>query len=132
MNNIQLKSISASLFCVVLLAACMSACNTISPEAPARTMLDSTLVIPPSELSVPVYYPVQELEDMVNEKLAAKIIEAKLAINQKEDSLFLSISRFKPVTIEYNGDRGITYSLPVHIDGTVQAKVIGINIGNKT
>lgn len=131
MNTLTPMS-STALLWIVLVAVLAIACETVTPEAPARTNLDSTLVVPTSVLNVPVYYPVQELEDMVNEKLAAKIIEAKLAINQKDDSLFLSISRFKPVNIEYNGDRGITYSLPVQIDGTVQSKVIGIKVGNKT
>src|SRR5690349_10970365 len=131
MNTLTPMSSTTQLW-IVLVAVLAIACDTIAPEAPARTNLDSTLVVPTSVLNVPVYYPVQELEDMVNEKLAAKIIEAKLAINQKDDSLFLSISRFKPVNIEYNGDRGITYSLPVQIDGTVQSKVIGIKVGNKT
>lgn len=110
----------------------LGACERMPSEASRRIQLDSTLAIPQSELAVPVFYPVQELEDMVNEKLAKKIIEAKLAINQKDDSLFLSISRFRPVNIEYNGNGGISYSLPIQIDGTVQSKLIGIRFSNKT
>jgi len=117
---------------VPLLAIGMTSCSTVPPEVPQRVYLDSTLAIPESELAVPVYYPVQELESMVNEKLAEKIIEAKLAIGQKDDSLFLSISKFKPVTIEYNGDRGISYALPIQIDGTIHSKLIGIKFSNKS
>src|SRR6187399_2012503 len=110
------KRNSSILLLIVTIFLWVSACKTVAPEAPARTQLDSTLVPPMSELNVPVYYPIQALETMVNEKLKARIIEAKLAISQKDDSLFLSISRFKPITIEYNGDRGISYSLPVQIE----------------
>jgi len=85
-----------------------------------------------SELSVPVYYPLADLEALANKKLNNKIIEANIAINQKDDSLFLSIARFKPIKLDYDGDRGITYSLPVQITGTVKYKVAGLNVGNKT
>lgn len=107
-------------------------CGRISPIAPPRVMLDSTLSVPVSELNVPVMYPVQELEDMANEKLKAKIIEARVAIGKGDDSLFLSISRFQPLKLEYDGDRGLTYRLPVQIDGFINSKVLGIKIKNKT
>lgn len=48
----------------------LGACERMPSEESRRIQLDSTLVIPQSELAVPVFYPVQELEDMVNEKLA--------------------------------------------------------------
>lgn len=111
----------------------LSSCNRIKPEAPARIQLDSTLVAPGSELSVPIHYPVQELENLANEKLANKIIEVKIPLlGGKNDSLYLSISRFQPVKISYDGVRGITYSLPVQIDGHMESKVVGITIKNKT
>lgn len=118
------------LFSGILLLALQS-CKKIKPVAPARIQLDSTLAVPVSELNVPVYYPVQELEDMANEKLTNKIIEANLAIGQKGDSLFLSISRFQPIRMRYDGDRGITYSLPIQIEGFFHSKILGINIQNK-
>jgi hypothetical protein len=107
-------------------------CSKINPPAPERTMLDSTLEIPLSELNVPISYPIQALEDMANEKLNEKIIEANIPISKGDDSLFLTISRFQPLNIEYDGDRGITYKLPVQITGFVKSKVIGIKIQNKT
>ena len=55
-----------------------------------------------------------------------------MAINEKDDSLFLSVSRFRPVEIEYDAVRGITLSLPVQVSGTIDSKVIGIKIRNKT
>jgi len=107
------------------------ACKQIEAPAPARISLDSTLAIPESELHVPVYFPVQEQEDLINEKLKDKIIQAHLAINKKEDSLHISVSRFRPVTLAYDGDHGITYKLPVQIDGFLDSKVLGITIQNK-
>jgi hypothetical protein len=64
-------------------------CNRVAPEAPKRTTLDSTLQVSESELAVPVFYPLADLENLVNEKLANRIIDAKMAINEKNDSLFL-------------------------------------------
>lgn len=125
------QPISRVLLFGLVIVTCLSSCNKITPPAPARIQLDSTLQIPVSELNVPIYYPVQELENMVNEKLNGKIIEADLPINQKEDSIHLSISRFQPITLSYDGDRSLTYILPVQIDGFLDYKVVGINIRNK-
>lgn len=126
------KSILYVLFSAMLLLG-VNACTKIQPAAPERIQLDSTLVAPMSILNVPVYYPVQELEDLANEKLANKIIEVKIPLlNGKNDSLYLSISRFQPVKISYDSVRGITYSLPVQIDGHMESKVIGLTIQNKT
>lgn len=120
---------TASLLVLMLIASCS---KVKTPAlAPEPIQLDSTLVAPISELNVPVYFPVQELENMANEKLANKIIEAHLSINQKDDSLHLSVSRFQPIVLEYDGDRGITYKLPIQIDGVVDAKVVGIKVRNK-
>lgn len=110
----------------------LTACNRVKIEAPKATTLDSTLLVPESELSVPVFYPLADLENLVNEKLDNRIIDAKLSISDKNDSLFLSVSRFKPVEIDYDGVRGITLSLPVQISGTVDSKFIGIKIRNRT
>jgi len=106
-------------------------CNRIKPPAPERTQLDSTLLVPVSELSVPIFYPIQDIEDLANEKLGAKIIEAGVAISDKNDSLFLSIAKFKPIRITYDGDRGLTYQLPIQIDGNFKSKVMGIKVQNK-
>lgn len=116
---------------LILLALVAMQCKKIEPVAPARIQLDSTLVAPVTELTVPVYFPVKELENMANEKLNHKIIEAKLNIGQKSDTLFLSISRFRPIRMTYDGHRGITYALPVQIEGFFHSKVLGINIQNK-
>lgn len=111
----------------------LSACSKIKPTAPERIQLDSTLVAPGSELNVPIHYPVQELENLANEKLANKIIDIQLALlGGKNDSLYLSISRFQPIEISYDSIRGITYSLPVQIDGHMESRVVGIKIKNKT
>ncbi|MDL5048719.1 DUF4403 family protein [Oscillatoria amoena NRMC-F 0135] len=114
-----------------LAALALHGCKRISAPAPERIALDSTLVVPESVLNVPVYFPVQELEDLANNKLGSKVIEADIAISEKEDSIFLSISRFQPITITYDGDRGLTYTIPVQLEGYLKSKVIGIKIQNK-
>ncbi len=122
-------SLAACLLVLVLITSCSKV--KTSALAPEPIQLDSTLVVPVSELNVPIYFPVQELENMANEKLANKIIEAHLSINQKEDSLHLSVSRFQPIELEYDGDHGITYKLPIQIDGMVDARIVGIKVRNK-
>ncbi len=120
-----------SLGLIILAFATTQSCKKIEPLAPARIQLDSTLTVPVTELTVPVYFPVKELENMANEKLNNKIIEAKLNVGQKSDTLYLSISRFQPIRMTYDGDRGITYALPVQIEGLFHSKVLGIDIHNK-
>ncbi|MCE2935302.1 MAG: DUF4403 family protein [Cyclobacteriaceae bacterium] len=126
----QIKfSIISSLCVLAWLLACCG--KKIASPAPEQIALDSTLAFPVSELHVPIYYPVKELENMINEKLQAKIIEAHLAISNNNDSLHLNISRFQPVRLKYDGDRGITYKIPVKIEGFVNSKVAGIRVRNK-
>jgi hypothetical protein len=119
-----------SLLLFILVNACSPVTKT---EPPKASSLDSTLQVPESELSVPIFYPLADLEALVNGKLENKIIEAKIAIDEKKrDSLFLSISRFKPVDIDYDGTRGITCSVPLKISGLFDTKVAGIKVKNKT
>ncbi|MBX2964420.1 MAG: DUF4403 family protein [Cyclobacteriaceae bacterium] len=106
-------------------------CKRNVVPAPERIALDSTLISPVSELHVPVYFPIQELENMVNDKLKEKVIEADIAINDKEDSIFLAISKFQPIRLSYDGERGLTYTVPVELTGYLKSKVLGINIRNK-
>jgi hypothetical protein len=94
--------------------------------------LDSTLLEPVSELNVPIFYPIHELEKLLNEKLENKIIEAPISISQKGDSLFLTISKFKSVSLFYDGDHSFTYLLPLQITGMVRGKILGIGVKNKT
>jgi hypothetical protein len=115
-----------------LLAAVWTSCRKIeAPELP-KTQLDSILQVPVSKLNVPVFYPIRELEVLLNEKLNDKIIEAPIPINQKGDSLFLHIIKYKPVTIHYDGDHSLTYQLPLEVTGVVHGKWLGINVKNKT
>ncbi len=114
-----------------LLACTLTSCTTIKAPAPERISLDSTLSVPTSELNVPIFYPVAELENMANEKLNSKVIDANIPISKGDDTLHLSISRFRSIKLTYDGDRGLTYSLPFQIDGYLDSKVIGIHIRNK-
>lgn len=117
---------------LILLAALFAGCTRIKPEAPARTHVDSTLSIPLSELNVPVFIPLADLERMANAKLKAKVFETRVPLSKNNDTLELAISRFKPIALSYNGKRGITYSLPIQIDGHLRSRVAGIKIQNKT
>lgn len=114
---------------LLLLAA---GCSRVKAPAPPRTTLDSTLVIPVSTLNVPVYYVIADVEEMVNEKIGNQPKEAHVAINPKGDSLHLTITKFEPVTIQYDGKRSLTFRVPVDITGFFRAKKLGIVVKNKT
>ena len=131
-TNIATVSFLLKPLLIVQLAASIFGCRNIEAPEPVRTRVDSTLVEPISQLNVPVFYPIQELENLLNEKLENKIIEAPIAINQKGDSLFLTISKFRTVSLAYDGNHTFTYQLPLQITGVVQGKILGIGIKNKT
>jgi len=117
--------------CSILLIIAAS-CSRVKAPAPPRTTLDSTLVIPVSTLNVPVYYVIADVEEMVNEKIGNQPKEAHVAINPKGDSLHLTITKFEPVTIQYDGKRSLTFRVPVDITGFFRAKKLGIVVKNKT
>lgn len=107
-------------------------CNRIKAPAPPRTTLDSTLTVPVSTLDVPVYYVIKDLEAMANEKVGSEPREARVAINKKGDSLFLTITRFEPVSIRYDGRRSLRFRVPIDLTGNFRAKKLGITVKNKT
>jgi hypothetical protein len=127
-----MKTSSGLTLALMLLLFMHWTCTRKPVCAPERTTLDSTLSLPASTVSLPVFYPVKELERIANEKLGDRIVEAGMAINEKEDSLYLTVSRFQPLRIAYDGERGIVYSIPVEISGFIHFRVIGISIRNKT
>ncbi len=106
-------------------------CKTIEAPEPLKTQLDSVLTVPISDITVPISYPIKELEAMLNQKLDNKVFEAPIAMNQKGDSLFLVINRFKPVTINYNGGSQLTYQVPLQIAGTMHGRVLGVSMKNR-
>jgi hypothetical protein len=59
------------------------------------------------------------------------VIEADIAISDKDDSIFLSVSKFQSIRIAYDGDRGLTYTIPLQLEGFLKSKVVGIKIRNK-
>lgn len=114
-------------FCVLF-----TSCSRIKAPAPARTLLDSTLVVPVSTLNVPVYYLMADLEELANEKVGTNPHEVRMAINPKGDSLFLTINKFQPISVTYDGMRSLTLRIPLEVSGLFHGKVAGIKIKNKT
>ena len=120
------------LFAVLALSICLFSCSRIKAPAPPHTTVDSTLVVPVSTLNVPVYYVIADVEAMANEKIGSAPKEANIALNKKGDSLFLTIARYEPVSIRYDGIRSLTCRVPVDISGYFRAKKLGITVKNKT
>ncbi|MFN5169877.1 MAG: DUF4403 family protein [Cyclobacteriaceae bacterium] len=125
----KLRSFTAIL--ILLSAAGLFRCSRVAPPAPERTQVDSVLQVGLSHLNIPVFFPVRELEKIANEKLQARIFEAHVPISKKNDTVDLAISRFKPLSLAYDGKRGITYVVPLQVDGMLRSRVAGIKIQNK-
>lgn len=107
-------------------------CSRVKPPAPPRTAVDSVLTVPVSTLNVPVYYVIADVEALANEKIGSEPREARVAINKKGDSLFLTITRYQPVSITYDGKRSLTCRVPIDIKGFFRAKKLGVTVKNKT
>jgi len=117
---------------ILAIASLIFACNRIKAPAPTRTTLDSTLTAPVSTLNVPVCYLIADIEALANEKIGSEPRDARVAINKNGDSLFLTITRYEPVRILYDGKRSLTCRVPVDIKGFLRAKKLGITVKNKT
>lgn len=119
---------------ILFLVGCLFffACSRVVAPAPPRTTVDSTLVVPVSTLNVPVYYVIADIEALANEKIGSEPKDARVAINKKGDSLFLTITRYEPVSIKYDGKRSLTCRVPIDIRGFFHGKKLGITIKNKT
>jgi hypothetical protein len=120
---------------VLLVTVCglyLSSCARVVAPAPPRTTIDSTLVVPVSTLNVPVYYLIADIEELANKKIGSEPKEARVKVNPKGDSLFLTITRYEPVTIKYDGKRSLTCRVPIDIKGFFRGKKLGITIKNKT
>ena len=114
------------------ISALIFSCRQIEAPAPPRTTLDSLLTVPVSTLNVPVYYVIEEVEAMANEKIGSEPREARVAINKDGDSLFLTITRFEPVRISYDGKRTLRFRVPIEFSGNFRAKKLGITVKNNT
>ncbi len=119
-------------FVIGSLCLLLSGCSRIKAPAPARTKLDSTLTVPLSTLNVPVFYVIADVEAMVNEKIGNQPREAHVAINPKRDSLHLTITKYEPVTIRYDGRTSLTIRVPVDLSGFFKVKKLGITVKNET
>lgn len=122
----------ALLWCTCIVTIILPGCSRVVAPAPPRTTIDSTLTIPLSTLNVPVYYVIADIEALANEKIGSAPREAKVAINPKGDSLFLTITRYEPVSIKYDGKRSLTCRVPIDIRGLFRARKLGITVKNRT
>jgi hypothetical protein len=128
-RNLPIIFYTAIPLLIILLA---TACKHVSPPEPDRSHLDSLLSIPVSELNIPVSYPVKEIENLINEKLNGKIIESRIPMNQKGDSVLLNITKLNRIKLSYDGNKGLTFKIPLLVDGFFQSKILGVGVKNRT
>jgi hypothetical protein len=103
-----------------------SSCERVRPEAPQRTLLDSTLQMPQSVLRIPIQYDVAMLEEMTNSRITGTFINEKIQVNDKGDSLNLQIEKRGPILFTWKSPT-LHCSFPVKVSGQY-FKRIGKNI----
>jgi hypothetical protein len=104
------RYISLLLIPVMLLVACTG--KRISEEGPAQTSDTLSLAIPESEIVADIRYPTNELAIIIERVLSGVFLDAKYAVNEKGDSLHLTLKRNKKVEVEWhNGELWISSGL---------------------
>lgn len=104
-------------------------CERIKPEPPRQTLLDSTLSIPLSTLTIPIRYEVSKLEDMVNSKITDIILNEKFKVNDKGDSLSIVVEKSSVISLSWSNPT-LYYSVPVRVSGKYFKRVGNTMISN--
>ncbi|MFC2188052.1 DUF4403 family protein [Peijinzhouia sedimentorum] len=126
----MLKSKISFLLLVLIIAVYVSSCNKIEPEGPSQTLLDSSLVVPVSTITIPVSYEVRNLEDLVNKKLEGVFFKKWLKLNSGGDSLFLELERTSRVQLSW-ANQALQIEFPIHVSGNFIKKFMGMSLKNQ-
>lgn len=126
----MLKSKISFFLLVLIIAVYVSSCNKIEPEGPSQTLLDSSLVVPVSTITIPVSYEVRNLEDLVNKKLEGVFFKKWLKLNSGGDSLFLELERTSRVQLSW-ADQALQIEFPIYVSGNFIKKFMGMSLKNQ-
>lgn len=83
-----------------------------------------------SRLDFPLDFVTRDLEQVINDKLPKTLVNEKMAINEKGDSLSVIIETLGRATLFSSGDKIYT-SIPLHVSALLTKKVFGIKLKNK-
>lgn len=119
-----------SILLLLILAVYISSCSKIEPEGPAQSLLDSTLVVPVSTITIPISYEVRSLEDLVNKKLEGVFFKKWLKLNSGGDSLFLELERTSRAQLSWV-NQALEIEFPIHITGNFIKKFMGMSLKNQ-
>lgn len=109
------------LYFILSIFSCLS-CKRISPEAPERSKLDSTMSVQESVLNIPISYDIKRLESWVNQKIQGTFVNQGLYINEKGDSLFLTVNKLAPIKMSWH-NATLYYELPLALSGTIYKRI---------
>src|SRR5690606_26134325 len=89
---------------------------SIKPNAPPRSVLDSTLQVPLSTLRIPLDFSLYDLETTVNKKLSGVFLQEWLAVgDKKKDSIYLALERFDAIKLKWKPGL-LTADVPLRIE----------------
>jgi hypothetical protein len=94
----------------------------IAPQAPIQTKLDTTLLVPRSELIFPVNFEVKELSELLNVAISGTFFKAPLTINERGDIVDLEIKRSAPLRISWQMPY-LEMTVPLHLSGIGKIKM---------
>jgi len=102
----------------------------VKPEAPVRSALDSTLVVPLSTIRIPLTFKIADLEKTINAKISGVFLQNAIAVgNKKKDSVYLELER--PDSIRLHWKPGILSArVPLKIRFRFMKRAAGIRIKN--
>jgi hypothetical protein len=113
------------LYCLgaAMLLGLASSCNRVEPHRPELIAVQGDLAHPVSNLSLPVLLNLEEVEDLVNQKLNGEIYRDG---SFEGDNLVMTISKIGRIEVNLVGNR-LYYRLPLHIwlEGHVEKKLLG-------
>lgn len=126
--SINLTQMNRSFLFLLLLLSFYS-CYHVKPEAPQRSELDSLMVVPESELNIPLNFEVSNLQDWINKKIAGNFIKKGFKVNNKKDSLYLSVEKIAPIQLKWKN--GVMhFEFPLKLTGTYFKTFGNITLSN--
>jgi len=113
----EMKLGAIVIFCVAIIAAlALWRCDRVKPEPPKPTTLETELVPPHSTIVIPVYYHVDSLEAIINNKVRGTFLKKWVLLNDKGDSLYLEMTRTGHVNIDWDKN-AMACSFPLNVSG---------------
>lgn len=115
-----------SFLLVISASALMIGCSKINKNEKPRP----PIVTPSSLVGFDIAFPVQEIEEGINSKLKAILVDDVIDLNSKGDKLFLKVEKSGDLDLALRLNK-IYASIPLNIEVAIKKKVMGISFSNK-